>query len=114
MANHQIPKRARRIMDAFGIDADGHTIRCRVYTHTRQGHQQPMFYVVQYRETAGKIDRDTRRTIQISGRNAQQRLDAEMAETLALFAATRALNPHAAAVQAAAANRNPVTRGAAS
>src|SRR6266851_1896809 len=110
MANHQIPKRARRIMDAFGIDADGHTIRCRVYTHTRQGHQHPMFYVVQYREADGRIDRNTRRTNQISGPNAQQRLDAEMDETLALFAASRVLNPDAAATQAEADNRKQATR----
>jgi hypothetical protein len=87
MANHEIPRRARQVEELTAPGADGVTVRCRVYEHTRQGHGRPMFYVVQYRLTAaGRIDRDTRVTNQISGPDARARLDAEMTETRRLFA----------------------------
>lgn len=81
MANHQIPRRARRIEQIHGIDADGQVVTCAVYEHTRAGHSFPMFYTVQYREAGRRIDRPTRITNQLSGPGARQRLAAELAGT---------------------------------
>jgi len=91
MANHQIPRTAERIEQLEAPDADGATVRCRVYRHTRAGHARPMFYVVQYRLTAaGRVDRASRVTSQISGARARARLDAEMTTVRAMFAAANA------------------------
>jgi hypothetical protein len=91
MANHQVPRTAECIETLEAPDADGATVRCRVYRHTRAGHAQPMFYVVHYRLTpAGRIDRSTRVTNQISGARAQYRLDTELAAVRAMFARARA------------------------
>ena len=71
--------------------ANGATVRCRVYEHTRAGHARPMFYVVQYRLTAaGRVDRATRVTSQFSGARARARLDAEMTAVRAMLAAASA------------------------
>lgn len=87
MANHQIPRRARRIERIEGRAANGQPAVCSVYEHTRQGHSQPMFYVVQYLLTDdGRIDRPTRVTNQVSGAGARARLEAELTETRRLFA----------------------------
>ena len=60
---------------------------CRVYEHTRQGHALPEFYVLQFRRRDdGRMDRSTRVTNQISGKNARARLAKEMTEVRALFA----------------------------
>jgi hypothetical protein len=61
-----------------------------------------MFFVLQFREIDGRMDRSTRTTNQISGPTARERLDAEIAETLAVFAESRARYPEAAAAQAEA------------
>lgn len=91
MANHQIPRGARRIERIEGVAADGRRAVCSVYEHTRAGHAQPMFYVVQYLLTAdGRIDRATRVTNQVSGRNAPRRLRTEMAATRRMFAQSTA------------------------
>jgi hypothetical protein len=88
MANHQVPRTAECTETLEAPDAAGATVRCRVYRHTRAGHSRPMFYVVQYRLTAaGRIDRGTRVTNQISGARARARLDAEMTGVRAMFAA---------------------------
>jgi hypothetical protein len=89
MANHEIPKTAKRTETLFGIDADGNVIRCNIYRHRRPGHQHDMFYVVQYREIARRIDRSTRWTNQFTGPAARTRLEAELAETRELFTASR-------------------------
>ena len=89
MANHEIPRTAERVETLFGVDADGNVIRCVIFTHTRAGHQHPMFYVLQYREAARRIDRDTRVTQQFSGPAARARLDEALAETRALLAESR-------------------------
>lgn len=89
MANHEIPRTAKRIERIHGIDADGNVVTCSVYQHRRAGHQYPMFFVVQYREINRRIDRASRVTNQLSGPRAQYRLDTEMAAARRMFAESR-------------------------
>lgn len=64
-----------------------------MYRHVRQGHTRPEFYVLQFaRHPDGRMNRATRVTSQISGANAEARLEAEMAEVRALFAQANAEN----------------------
>lgn len=88
MGNDSIPRTATLTEDLFGIDADGNVIRTKVFRHRRAGHAHPMFWVLQYRELNRRIDRSTRRTRQFTGPDAQARLDADMAETRRLLAAS--------------------------
>jgi hypothetical protein len=88
MADQQIPRKATRITRAYGIDDDGHVIVLSVYQHTPKGDTLPMYYLVQYREVNRRIQRGSRYTRQYSGPRARARLDASMAEPLALLAAS--------------------------
>lgn len=89
MANHQVPRRARRIEQIHGVDADGNVITCAVFKHTRQGHARPMFYIVQYRERNRRIDRPSRVTREFTGPAAHLRLEAALKETRSLLADSR-------------------------
>jgi hypothetical protein len=89
MANHTIPRSARCIESQYGVDAKGEVVVCKVFEHTRQGHDRPMFYVLQYRCSGRAIDRPSRVTREFTGPHARQNLDAEMAETRKLFAESR-------------------------
>jgi hypothetical protein len=92
MANHDIPRRNTTVIEELhGFADDGRPAHCRVYRHVRQGHTQPEFYVLQWLERPGdgRMDRATRVTSQVSGARAEARLEAEMAEVRALFAASR-------------------------
>jgi hypothetical protein len=89
MANHQIPLTAKRVEQVFGIDADGNVVVCSVYRHTRQGHELPMFYIVQYREQARHIDRSTRVTRELTGPSAPAKLAEAMTEVRAALAQSR-------------------------
>jgi hypothetical protein len=87
MANHRIPAASTRIEDLSAPDANGATVRCRVYRHTRAGYSRPDFYVVQYRETGdGRVEPGSRWTQQFTGPRAQVRLDAAMASARSQFA----------------------------
>jgi hypothetical protein len=89
MANHQIPRRAAKVEDLTGRDANGKTVKCIVYWHRRAGHTEPMFYVVQYRISAlGGIEPGSRVTQQFSGARAEDRKEAEMREVRELLAAS--------------------------
>jgi hypothetical protein len=96
MANHQIPRAAEMVEQLEAPDADGATVRLRVYQHTRAGHTRPEFYVVQYRLTPdGRVDRPSRVTRQFSGARAETRLDTAMVPARAAFAdAIRAAARH--------------------
>ncbi len=89
MANHQIPRRARRAEQLFGIDADGNVVVCAVFEHTRQGHALPMYFIVQYRERDRRIDPGTRITRELSGPGAPAKLAEAMTEVRAALAESR-------------------------
>lgn len=91
MASHRIPAAATTIEDLSAPDANGATVRCRVYQHTRAGHTRPEFYVVQYRETdSGRVEPGSRSTAQFTGARARARLDAAMAASRRMFAKANA------------------------
>jgi hypothetical protein len=97
MANHEVPRTAKRIERIHGIDADGNVVTVSVYQHTRQGHSRPMFYVVQYREHDRRIVRASRWTNQFSGPDARARLEADLAESRDALADSRVRAAHALA-----------------
>jgi hypothetical protein len=91
MANHDIPRTRTRVTEQlFGVDVNRDVVCLRVYEHVRQGHDPafPDFYVLQFRYAGRRMDRSSRVTTQLTGRNARARLDAELAEARPLLAAT--------------------------
>jgi hypothetical protein len=90
MANHRIPRRnTQRVEEFHGIDAGGDVVTVAVFRHVREGHAEPEFYLVGYREAARRIDRASRVTQQFSGPRAAERLEAELAVSRALMADSR-------------------------
>jgi hypothetical protein len=89
MANHQVPRKARRTEQAHGIDADGNVVTAAVFRHYREGHDLPMFFVVQYRERNRRIDPGSRVTREFSGPSAEGAMNASMTEVRALLADSR-------------------------
>jgi len=89
MANHQVPRKAHRIEQVHGIDADGNVVTAVVFRHVREGHVRPMFYVVQYRERNRRIESATRVTREFSGSLAEVRKEEAMAEVRRLLEASR-------------------------
>lgn len=97
MANHEIPRTAQRIETMFGVDANGDVVRVVIFEHKRQGHVHKMYYVLQYREIARRIERGSRHTRQYTGPDALARLEADIAETRDLLADSRERAAKAAA-----------------
>jgi hypothetical protein len=89
MANHQIPRKAHRVEQHHGIDANGNVVTLSVYRHVRQGHTMPMFFVVQYREAGRRIDLSTRVTREFSGPQAEQKMREAVAPAAEMLAASR-------------------------
>jgi len=87
MANYDIPTRRTRLIETLhGVDDNGDVITCKIFEHTRDGHQDPEFYVLQYRERNRRMDRATRWTTRLSGAGAPDRLARQMADTRRMFA----------------------------
>jgi hypothetical protein len=89
MANHQVPRKAKRIERHHGIDARGNVVALTVYRHVRQGHTLPMFYVVGYREASRKIVASSRVTREFTGPDAEQAMRAEVDAGAKMLEATR-------------------------
>lgn len=89
MANHQVPRAAKRLEQLHGIDADGNVITCVVFRHLPRGHEHPIFYVVQYRERNRKIDPASRITLQFSGFRGWQRMEEQMKPAREQLASSR-------------------------
>jgi hypothetical protein len=89
MANHRIPRTALAVERIHGIDADGNVVTLAAYRHTRAGHADPMFYVVQYREVSRRIDRGSRVTREFTGPDAAARLEDALTESRDLLAESR-------------------------
>jgi hypothetical protein len=89
MANHQVPRKAHRIEQVHGIDADGNVVTAVVFRHVREGHTVPMFYVVQYRERNRRIESASRVTREFFGPQAAARTEEAMTEVRELLEASR-------------------------
>jgi hypothetical protein len=74
MGNAQIPRRAERAAEEYGIDRDGKRIQMLLFQHTPRGHAEPMWWIVQYRCTqSGGVAKGSRVSRRYSGRTAAPR-----------------------------------------